>query len=253
VGAHHIIADCHFTARYVEAAGHRTKGSTAVVWDCVDLTKFSPGSPSRAVLSKYGIPDPTTGFNLLTLGRMSPDAAHKGYERLLEVFSRLAAREPSLRLIYAGRGALVDALRARAASLGLSHRVFFTGMVNEADMADVYRSAHMFSLVSDRGVGRGEGIPLTPLEAAACGAPILVGNQDGSAEAVVAETNGFVLDPFDLDKHVEKVSLLVRDEALRAQMAEASVAVARREFSYERFKDKHRDLLQSWFSNRIGD
>ncbi len=246
-GMDHVIADCHFTARYVETRGHRPQGSTAVVWDCVDLAKFHPGPPSKAVLSKYGIPDPATGKNLLTLGRMSPDAAHKGYERLLDVFQRVAARDPSIRLVYAGRGDMVERLRSRAASLGLGDRVFFTGMVHEADMADVYRSAHIFSLVSDRGVGRGEGIPLTPLEAAACGVPILVGNQDGSVEAVVDDSNGFVLDPFDLDAHAGKVELLASNESLRSAMAGSAAAVARREFCYERFREKHRALLREWF------
>ncbi len=242
----HVVADCHFTARYIEQQGLRTSGSTSVVWDCVDLTQFCPGDPNPRVLEKYGIPDPLTGKNLLTLGRMSPDAKHKGYARLLDAFSRVAPRVPDLRLIFAGRGDLVKELRAEADARGLGHRVFFTGMIEEYDMADVYRSAHIFSLISDRCPGGGEGIPLTPLEAAACGAPILVGNQDGSQEAIIGGANGFVMGPFEIDEHAAKIEMLATNELKRSEMGRAAVRTIEAEFSYPRFREQHRALLQTW-------
>jgi phosphatidylinositol alpha-1,6-mannosyltransferase len=248
----HVVADCHFTARYIESAGHRVPRSTAVVWDCVDLSHFAPGPVDRGVLARYGIPDPSTGFNLLTLGRMSPDASHKGYDRLLEAFSRVARDLPGSRLVFAGRGGLIEVLRARASELGLAERVFFTGMIREEDLPAVYRSAHAFSLVSDRGPGRGEGIPLTPLEAAACGLPILVGNHDGSQEAIVDGRNGFVLDPFDLDAHAALIRRLVENDAERARLSVGAVEVAREVFSYERFREEHRMLLVKWLEGGAG-
>jgi phosphatidyl-myo-inositol dimannoside synthase len=244
--AHHVIADCHFTGSYLEERGLRPRRSVAVVWDCVDLERFTPGRPDPAVLAKYGIPDPSTGVNLLTLGRMAPQAAHKGYERLLEAFARAAARVPALRLIYAGRGGLVPVLRERAARLGLGERVFFTEAVHERDLADVYRSAHLFSLISDRGVGRGEGIPLTPLEAAACGVLILVGNQDGSQEAVVEGENGHILDPFDIGAQAATIERLALDAGGRARMCQRARERVVREFGFEVFREKHRRFLSAW-------
>ncbi len=216
------------------------------MWDCVDVDRLSPGAPRREGLARYGVPDPSTGINLLTLGRMSRSAAHKGYERLLEVFARVCATVPDVRLVYAGRGDLVNGLRARAKSLGLGARVFFPGSIHEDDLVDVYRAGHIFSLVSDRGFKRGEGLPLALLEAGSCGLPILVGNQDGSLEAVVEGENGFVLDPFDFEAHALRVIRLARDPAERARIGERARAQVVRMFSYRRFVDKHRDLLASW-------
>ena len=249
-GIDHVVADCHFTARYVEASGHRPRGTIEVVWDCVDLDRFSPAAPDPHVLRRYAIPHPDTGFNLLTLGRMSGDAAHKGYDRLLTVFGRLAPRHPRLHLVFAGRGDLVQTLRARAASMGLADRVSFTGMVHERDLPDVYRSAHFFSLVSDRGPARGEGLPLTPLEASACGVPILVGDQDGSAEAVVDGRNGFVLDPFDLTAQASRITQLIENVPLRDSLARGAADVARELFSYQRFRDQHATLSHAWLKRR---
>jgi len=108
---------------------------------------------------------------------------------------------------------------------------------------DVYRSAHVFSLVSDRGRHRGEGIPLTPLESAATGVPILVGDQDGSQEAVRSGETGFLLDPMDLDAHADRLSFLVTHPEERATMGRAARAMSEKQFSYPRFIEEHRRLL----------
>lgn len=241
-----VVSDCHFTANYLVEHGLR-QVVPAVIWDCVDVERFAPGPPAAAVLARYGIPDPTHHVNVITLGRMSPDAAHKGYERLFEVFGRIAMRSPRLRLVMAGRGALGERLAERARAGGLADRITFTGMVADEHLPDIYRAAGVFSLVSDRGVGRGEGIPLTPLEAAGCGAPIIVGDQDGSQEAVVHRVNGFVVDPFDLDQHGRYLLELAEKPNLRHAMGRAARARIEEEFAYEVFRERHRTLLRRWF------
>jgi phosphatidyl-myo-inositol dimannoside synthase len=249
----YVISDCHYTARYLEEKGFRPKNSVNVVWDCVDLLRFFPAPPAQPILRKYGIPDPVTGINILTLGRMSREtASYKGYERLLEVFSRVADQITNARLIYAGRGQMIERLREQAAVLGLSKRVFFTGMIHEDDLPDVYRSAHLFSLVTHKGEGIGEGIPLTPLEAAACGIPLIVGNHDGSQEAVVEGIDGYILDPFDLKAHARAIVSLATNEKLRLSMGQAARQRSELEFAFPKFVKKHEELLTRWFSYEPG-
>jgi phosphatidyl-myo-inositol dimannoside synthase len=243
-----VIADCHFTASYVQAERLRpAQARTEVLWDCVDTRRFQPSAPAPEVVRRYGIPGPDRHLNVLTLGRMVPSAAHKGYDRLLVAFRRAAESVPSLqlRLVFAGAGELVEELRRQAAAAGVADRVVFTGMVHEDDLADVYRACHVFSLVSDRGHLRGEGIPLAPLEAAACGKPILVGDQDGSREAAVDGVTGFVLDPFDLARHAERLRLLASDADLRARMGAAARSRVLAHHDYPRFRDGMARVLVS--------
>jgi phosphatidylinositol alpha-1,6-mannosyltransferase len=201
----------------------------------VETARFTPGTPSEEVGQRYGSPDPRSHINLLTLGRMSRKSQTKGYDRLLEVFGKLRELE-SLRLIYGGGGDMVEDLRAEARRLGLADRVHFLGFVHEDDLPDVYRSAKIFSLVSHRSFGHGEGIPLTPLEAAACGKPILVGNQDGSQEAVVGEENGFVVDPHDLEAHADRIRRLAENPDLRRSMGSAARRRIEQFHTYEAFR-----------------
>jgi phosphatidylinositol alpha-1,6-mannosyltransferase len=208
-----------------------------VHWDCVDLGRFFPGDAGD-VLRRYGVPsapDEAGTMTVLTLGRMGHDTVYKGYDRLLEIFARIPPSAP-VRLILAGDGSRRAELEARAHALGLAGRVHFTGSVAERDLPDLYRACDVFSLVTHGGAGNGEGIPLTPLEAAACGKPILVGDQDGSHEAVEDGVTGFVVHSFDLDAQRTRILELAGDRALRARMGVAGRARIEREHSYERFR-----------------
>lgn len=238
-----VVSDCHFTASYVTKEG-LTSRTVDVVWDCVDTERFFPAAPNDAIRARYGLPrgDVTT---VLSLGRMSKTAQHKGYQRLLRAFGRALPRAPSLRLVLAGGGDLVATLEQESLDLQIAHRVYFTGFVDDRDLPELYRCVDVLSLVSDRGHGRGEGLPLTPLEAAACGVPIIVGNEDGSAEATDG-SNGFAIAPFDLDTHADLLVRLATDVELRARLAAGAAERARSVFSYDLFREKHRASLERW-------
>lgn len=238
--ARYAVADCHATADYVEQV-YRARDQVDVMWDPVDTERFTPGPPSAAVLSKYHVPDPSAGFNILTLGRMSRSTVYKGYERLLDAFAKLPR---NARLIYGGGGDLIPSLQRRAGELGVSERVVFTGFIDEADLPDIYRSASVFCLIGDRGPGRGEGIPLTPLEAGACGVPIMVGDQDGSREAVEQGVNGFALDPFDLETIALRLNLLLSEETSRSRMGDAARSRVTNEHAYPVFRERMRRFLE---------
>ncbi|WP_298780288.1 glycosyltransferase family 4 protein [uncultured Polaribacter sp.] len=244
-GVSHVVSDCHFTANYAEEEGFRSSNSVDVIWDCVDLDRFSPSENNEKdqFFKKYNLPDPSVNPWILTLGRLTHTASHKGYERLLEVFSKVVLKDDKSVLIYAGKGDIIDALKKLADKLNVSDRVFFSGMVHEDDLVKFYRASRVFSLVSDRGVGRGEGIPLTPLEAMACGSPIIVGNQDGSQEAIFNNENGFCISPFNLELHENILLSIVKDDKKFENLSKSSIKIAREYFSYKIFKMKHQDFL----------
>jgi phosphatidylinositol alpha-1,6-mannosyltransferase len=239
-----VLADCHFTADYIHREGLRGEPKPLhVLWDCVDDGRFSPAEPRQEVLLRYRVPKGDGNTIVLTLGRLTPDASHKGYDRLLEAFALAVPRAPNLQLVYAGKGQLVERLERRARELGIEAQVHFIGPVHENDLADIYRNCDIFSLVSDRGKGRGEGIPLTPLEAAACGKPILVGNHDGSQEAVEDGENGYVLDPFNIPAHAERIVELALSPTLRAKMGRAARSRAVSNHAFKVFAAKQAAFL----------
>ncbi len=238
----HIIADCHATADHV-IAGAMHPDVPHVIWDCVDLDRFRPGSPEPHLVERYGLPDLSKHRVVMTLGRLSKVARHKGYDRLLEIWASVCARVPNAHLLICGRGDDVARLKAKALDLRLSGKVTFTGPIEEKDLASIYRVAYVFALVSDKGPGRGEGIPLTPIEALASGVPVVVGDEDGSSEAVDSSRNGLVVSPRDLSAMTDALVALLSEtsNARRIRAAECR-AVAEERFGYAAFRGKHAEF-----------
>jgi len=175
-----IISDCYNSAQWI-TKNNIVKREPFVIWDCVDIDRFCPGSLNWKVLEKYNIRD-TGRFRLMFLGRINQDTRYKGTERLLELLSKLPSN--LYEVIICGKGNDISYLKQKAKELGIYERVIFTGPIDEKDLPMVYHAADVFYLVSEVGYGKGEGLPLSPIEAMACGVPIIVGNQDGSKEII---------------------------------------------------------------------
>lgn len=238
-----IISDCHFTANYTQEKFSIPSERFTVIWDPVDTQRFQPMESANWILPRYGVPyDPDRTY-LMTLGRISVGSRHKGYDRMLDIMHQIG-RQDVIYLIV-GDGDDRPRLEQRVADEGLEGRVFFLGAIPEEDLVAVYNAADIFVLVSDRGPGRGEGVPLTPLEAAACGKPIIVGNEDGSQEAVIDGVNGYVVSPRDLGMIRTKIVALVKNKGKREQMGKMACQHIIDEFSYNIFFQKTKAILQN--------
>lgn len=237
----YIISDCWSTKDHVINNNLRSKGKIEVIWDCVDLEKFKPVDYFElGFLERYNLPEKRNFFIVLTLGRLSFAAAHKGYERLMEVAQKVVKKNRKVKFVFAGKGDMVEHLKELSIKFNVHNHIIFTGAIHENDMASMYAYGDVFSLVSDKGESRGEGIPLTPLEAMASGTPIIVGNQDGSKEAVFeGSCNGVALDPFDLEIHAEKIFEYMSNKEKLKQAQKGALKAVHENFSYEGFKEKH--------------
>jgi len=99
---------------------------------------------------------------MLFVGGLHP---RKRPDLLLET---LAVLPPDWKLLVVGRGLMEAELHSRAKQLGLTERVCFTEYVPYPELAPVYRTADVFTLLSEY-----EGYPKAILEALACGVPVV--------------------------------------------------------------------------------
>ena len=173
-----LVADSDRVAAAVRA---RLPGpAVAVVRNGVDTAHFTPGDrlAARALLSGAAALPP--GVSLIgCAARLNPV---KGQRFLLAALARLG---PDVHLVLAGIGEEEAALRAQAQAPELRGRVHFLGRVD--DMLGFYRALDLFCLPS-----LAEGMPLSPLEAQACGVPVVVTAVGGSAESVCPQTGRLV-------------------------------------------------------------
>ncbi|HMP40796.1 MAG TPA: glycosyltransferase family 1 protein [Roseiflexaceae bacterium] len=108
---------------------------------------------------------------------LSSNKPHKNLETLIEAWQPIGARLP---LLIAGqRDPRYDAAERRATALGIGDAVRFIGEIAEAALPVLYGAATLFLFPSLY-----EGFGLPPLEAMACGTPVICGNHSSLPEVV---------------------------------------------------------------------
>ncbi|MBS1014419.1 MSMEG_0565 family glycosyltransferase [Acetobacter persici] len=143
-----------------------------VVGNGVDLARFSPeeGPQDHDLRARYGLPQ--NGRLLLSVGGVE---RRKNTLILLQAFDALRTNYPDLHLVIAGGASLLDHSAYRSLfdehvqRRGLENAVIVTGPVADADMPAFYRQAAVLAYPSQT-----EGFGLCPLEALACGTPVVV-------------------------------------------------------------------------------
>lgn len=166
----------------------------SVVPEGADAT-FRPDPPGdlAKILDRFALPMPADNPRyLLYVGGLSP---HKNLPRAIRAFARAAADRPDLRFVLVGDHADVfhthlPELRAAARDAGVADRVHFPGFVPDPELAALYSRA--LALVQPSLL---EGFGLPPVEALACGTPVLAANA-GSLPEVLGDA-GHYFDPAD--------------------------------------------------------
>lgn len=127
--------------------------------------------------------------DVVFVGRL---VGHKNVDLLIEALS-LAAREvPDIKAIIIGDGPEMGKLKALAHELGMDRNIEFTGFMESYDDAlALMKSSQVFASPSTR-----EGFGMAPLEANACGLPVVTVNHKMNAVCdLVAEGTGWICEP----------------------------------------------------------
>ncbi len=178
-----------------------------------------PGPESDAALARSGV-RPGLRY-LLYVGGLSP---HKNLPRLIEAFARGAPADVTLVLVGDTGDVFhthVPELRAAVARCGLGGRVHFTGFVSDADLVYLYNRAD--ALVQPSLM---EGFGLPPVEAMACGIPVL-SSTAGSLPEVVGDA-GVFFDPKDISSIADALRGLLSDTSERGRLARHALQRAAR-------------------------
>lgn len=164
---------------------------------------------------------------MLHVGTIEP---RKNLSRLLKAFQPLLTDWPELKLVLVGKkGWLYDDFFARLQTLGLTEQVIFPGFIADADLPAIYQLATLMVYPSLY-----EGFGLPPLEAMACGTPVISSNR-ASLPEVVGEA-GLMVEPTDTAALHQAIRRVLADDELQADLRERGLARAKR-FSWRKAVD----------------
>jgi glycosyltransferase involved in cell wall biosynthesis len=181
---------------------------TVTIYNGVRTSEFVPSEPNRvAVRAKLGLS--SEEFVLVCAARLSKI---KGIEILISAMAKVVREGTLCKCIIVGDGPLREELSIQAQALDLRAHVFFEGF--QEDVRPYLQAANAFVLTSHR-----EGLPLSIVEAMACGLPCVVTNVGGNAEAVTHKVNGLVVSPGSVDEVADAISYLATHPTERALMS----------------------------------
>ena len=156
-------------------------------------------------------------------------------DRLLDVAAEMKSRGADIHFVVAGEGELFESSKKRAQNQSLP--ITFLGWRN--DVEEILAASDIAILTSDN-----EGIPLTLIQAAFAGLPIVSTDVGSISDIVVDQSNGY-LTPLNASAMADALEKLLRDEKLRGLMGASGKSRAHELFSLEKMLQDHSDLYQS--------
>lgn len=154
---------------------------------------------------------------------------------VVEIFKQVHEARPDTRLLMVGDGPLYNACRMKVKEYALQEAVKFLG--KQEDVVSILQMSDVMLFPSQV-----ESFGLAPLEAMACGIPVVASNSGGVPEVVEHGQCGFLADVGDVDTMAKYSIQLVEDCQLRSQMGQAGRARAEEFFSPSQIVSEYEDL-----------
>lgn len=205
-----IVTDSEFSKTEIIKYFPQYQDKIRVVPCGVDLNKFHPCNDTDKI--ERVRKDFETGEEyFLYLGTIEP---RKNLERLIEAYAEFVKNtdNPPNLVLAGGKGWLYDSIYAKAEKLGIEKKVIFTKYIPSEDINALMCGAVAFVFPS---IYEGFGMP--PLEAMACGVPVLT-----SGEASLPEVTGdsaVIVDAYSVNSIAEGLERIYSDRNLRERLS----------------------------------
>ena len=202
----------------------------------IDLSKFENVQVDRSAKRReIGVPE--DAFLLLSAGELNEN---KNHQIIIRALAKL--NNPKVHYAIAGEGEKKEYLIGLANELGVSEQVHLLGY--RKDMPELNHTADVFCFPSIR-----EGLPVSPIEAMACGLPIIAGDNRGTRDLFVNEESGGILfSPNNVDECYQAiVDILNGDKSGMGRFNRDSV----KKYSISNILIEMKSIYENWIVNEI--
>lgn len=172
----------------------------------INLSRFANVHVDRsAKRQEIGVPE--DAFLLLSVGELNEN---KNHQIIIKALAKL--NNPNIHYAIAGVGDGREAVLALAEALGVAGQVCFLGY--RTDVPELNHTADVFCFPSIR-----EGLPVSLVEAVACGLPVVAAKNRGTCEIVTPDKNGFLCMHDDCESFAQFINELYSDYSLRERIS----------------------------------
>jgi glycosyltransferase involved in cell wall biosynthesis len=231
--ADRLVALTEAHRRHLSGELHVPESRFEVLRSGVDLSRFDARRPREEARRAAGLP-----ASLPLVGIVAALRPEKNHALFLAAAKRVAASVPEARFVIAGDGSERDEVARLAAASGLGERLLLLGA--REDVPELYRALDVAVLSSHPIV---ETLPVTLLEAAACGTPGVATAVGSVADVLVEGETGFIVPVGDEAALAGRIVELLRDGARRERMGAAARQRAERYFDERDMIRRYEDLF----------
>jgi glycosyltransferase involved in cell wall biosynthesis len=174
-------------------------------------------------------------FRFVAIGRL---AAVKNLALLIEAFATVAKAHSGATLRIVGDGPERNFLERRAAEMDLTHRIAFSGFVDDVDAVMRDADAVVLSSLS-------EGLPMSILEAMRAALPVVATRVGGVPEIVIDGQTGILVESRDARALGNAMASLIADRDAASRMGQAGYERLTQTFTIERMVAAYEALYQA--------
>ena len=192
------------------------------------------GDKINKIKQKYDLNCPF----ILYVGGLAPN---KNVKRLIQAFYKLKKQGINHKLILTGvKRWKYKSIFETIEKLNLQKDVIFTGYVPDEDLPALYNAADLFVYPSLY-----EGFGLPPLEAMACGTPVITSNTSSLPE-VVGDA-GIMVNPYDVDELANKMYEVLTNDGLGEELSKKGLERAKL-FSWKKCAEEHLKVYEEVYN-----
>jgi len=190
-----------------------------VIPNGIDIERFDV-EVEEGFREKFLAPDEEL---ILFVGRL---VWEKGVDVLIDAAPYVIERFPKVKFVVVGKGN-IDEYRERARRLGVEHKFFFTGFLEDEEVAKLYKCADICVYPS-----RYEPFGIVALEAMTVGLPPVTSDAGGFLETVQSGETGIITRRDDPISLAQGILFLLENPQLKKTMGEKAMRKARQEYRW---------------------
>lgn len=243
IKADQVLTVSNYTKNQLVLRNKVAPHKISIIFTTIDPYFHIPSTFSKPplLLKRYNIQiDQPIVF---TLSRLSSAEQYKGYDKVIAALPGVLKQYPACKYILAGK--YDEEEKARISELitqyNVKDNVIITGFINEDEVTDHYLLADVFVMPS-----KNEGFGMVFLEALACGAPVIGGNQDGTVDALLNGRQGTLINP---DHTQEITTAIVEKLTTNIQNKQELQQSVMKHYSFSPFKERIRNSLFPQYAN----